>query len=205
MKITVDALLEAMARKGYPLKHGFNQVNAIGVRAKDTTPNTFNDVVCALFKTDPVVWVLRTFKATTDPGLYWLREPMRMEGTAILVEGHYPNSHTLGKHRGEYDALVQVGNMMFYRDKNRDEHLNLDPNTIEQGIIGCNIHRANSQRESVQVDKWSAACQVLANPHEFQELMTLAKRSAELHGNKFSYTLLNESDIQIVPDRLTTL
>ena len=58
-----------------------------------------------------------------------------------------------------------------------------------RGIFGINIHRANPNAISTLVEKWSAGCQVLNNPQEFAQLISMCEAS----GNKFfTYTLFNE-------------
>ena len=62
-------------------------------------------------------------------------------------------------------------------------------------MFGINIHRASATRESTQVDKWSAGCQVVANPHEYDLLIAAVKEAIEQWGDGFTYTLINERDL----------
>jgi len=68
---------------------------------------------------------------------------------------------------------------------------------VHEGIYGINIHRATSRvgGESVQVDKWSAGCQVMANNSEFKTFMEIINKAAKIWGNSFTYTLINSDDI----------
>ena len=117
---------------------------------------------------------------------------MSVNGTAILKAGQYRGSHKLGQHRGQYDALVQHRPVTVYRDTNKDDVFDMEPDTESSGYFGINIHRSNSSRESTQVDKWSAGCQVFANPNEYAMIIELCKRSARDWGNSFTYTLIEE-------------
>lgn len=195
-KISIARLLDCMVRKAHPMRTDTERVNVVGVRALDMTPNVFNDFVCALWMNLYRQWQLEYYKATTDPGIFWLEHPENVKGTGILKEGHYPDSHAIGMHRGKYEALVQVGPLTVYRDNDRDNILDLDEaNTETRSDFGGNIHRAHRLHESVEVDKWSALCQVVANPDNFERLMELCRRSRDLWGNRFNYTLINEKDL----------
>jgi hypothetical protein len=47
----------------------------------------------------------------------------------------------------------------------------------------------------MQVDKWSAGCQVTADHLDLNIVVALAKKAAALYGNSFSYTLLSEEQL----------
>jgi len=66
---------------------------------------------------------------------------------------------------------------------------------IHEGIYGINIHRASSTGTSVQIDKWSAGCQVIANNKNFDKLMEVANKAAKVWGKSFTYTLIESKDI----------
>ena len=71
---------------------------------------------------------------------------------------------------------------------------------IEGNVLSCtycasvNIHKAG--RDSSQVDKWSAGCQVFKNEGDFNEFMTTIRTGAARFGNKFTYTLLERADLE---------
>ena len=68
---------------------------------------------------------------------------------------------------------------------------------VHEGIYGINIHRATSREggKSVQVDKWSAGCQVIAANNDFKLFMEVVNKAAKVWGNSFTYTLINSNDI----------
>lgn len=185
----------AMRRKGYWVfgdqKRGYD-LNIFGIRTTDNNANTFNDVIGVMYLSQDQ-WNCFMFPGTTDPGVYWRTHPMNVDGTAILVPGQYRGSHKLGEHKG-YPALQQQKPLKVYRDKDKDEILEMDPDTIKEGMYGINIHRANPSQASSQVDKWSAGCQVIADPFQFEFLMALVKKAASIFGNGFTYTLLEDTD-----------
>jgi len=171
--------------KGYDL-------NLFGIRTADRTSNRFNDLIGVMYLHDDV-WNCFMFPATTDPGLYWREHPMNVDGVAILKPGQYRGAYKVGEHKG-YSALQQQKAMKVYRDSNKDKVLEMDESTVKEGIFGINIHRASSMSPSDNVDKWSAGCQVLQDPIQFEFLMDLARKASDIHGNSFTYTLLEEAD-----------
>ena len=198
----IKRIKEIIEKKGYTffnLDKPYN-LNIIGIRSKSNIPNSFDDKIIVIYRDNNGQERLLSFKATTDPGLYWLQHPMNIDGTIIMVPGQYKSCYKIGTHRG-YKALQQVGSMTYVRDADRDKVLDFElinnPKKIITGVFATNLHRANSDFESTQVDKWSAGCQVIADPVDFAMLMNVCDKSAELYGNKFSYTLLEEKDLEI--------
>lgn len=164
-------------------------LNIVHVRNPDREANTFNDRAEIWWPDVNGGWEGVIYPITTDPGAYYRREPMRVEGTAILVPGQYRGAYTLGRHRDQYEALVQTGPVQVYRDANRDAVLDWSGRE-HQGFYGINIHRASAHRTSTEVDRWSAGCQVYANPEHFAAFLELCRASAEHWGSKFSLTLI---------------
>ena len=187
-------LLKMIEELGHvAFRNGRYNINIIGVRSKSRVANKYDDILHCIYKDDLDQWVDIDFQITTDAGTYWLENPSRVAGTAILCAGQYRGVYKIDKHGGKYEALCQRnGKVKVYRDNNRNEVLDHDPETIEDGYFGINIHRSNSRRESILVEKWSAGCQVFCDPTEFQIFMRLCKKSAELYGNSFTYTLIEE-------------
>ncbi|MGZ5620565.1 MAG: hypothetical protein ACXWFG_06825 [Methylobacter sp.] len=164
----------------------------MGIRAKDLTANTFNDLLCVLYEADGRQ-VLEQYPITTDPGVYYREHPINVDGAAILKPGHYKGCWQIGAHQGKYLALVQRGEMTVYRDRNKDKKLDLDHE--QTGYFGINLHRAGQNAHTLKTDKVSAGCQVFANSKDFDAVMKLAQQSAAKYGNSFSYTLLDEADL----------
>jgi hypothetical protein len=121
---------------------------------------------------------------------------MNKMGTACVVANRqYKGTYKLGKHRGKYKALVQTGNKIaIYRDNDRDPRYDFDKSTIIEGYFGINIHRATTAKGgSVNVNKWSAGCQVFQKPDDFKKFLELCEKQVAIRGwDKFSYTLLDE-------------
>lgn len=209
-------------------------VNIVGIRSATQTPNSFDDQMNVFWKFNGN-WNTRIFPCTTDPGTYWLNHPSNPLGTGILKEGQWNDAFQIALHQGKYKALCQRSPLTVIRDFNLDNKLDFyapdlsnkihkqinNPGEVinewyddskkliwreATGLYGVNIHRASENGQSIIVDKWSAACQVLQNRYifnpdnqavkvfEFDYFIYLMDKAAEIHGNKFSYTLLNQKD-----------
>ena len=191
--MAIPSILQRVQGLGHTIfTTGQYNLNIIGVRTLDMTPNVFNDWLYVVYKDESDQWVELRYQITTDPGLYYLNNPMSLRGTAILKAGQYRGSHKLGQHRGQYDALVQRKPVTVYRDTNKDDVYDMTPESESSGYFGINIHRSDSKRESTQVDRWSAGCQVFANPNEFAMFIDLCKRAAQDWGPSFTYTLIED-------------
>ena len=126
------------------------------------------------------------------------KTPSTFEALPFLMPGQYRGAYKVGHHRG-YNALQQKAPMRFWRDQDRDAQLDMSNSSIEESIIGANIHRANAYRPSLQVGKWSAGCQVVQDPHHFAFLMTICKQASTQFGNNFTYhTLRRKRDIWVI-------
>ncbi|QNL18175.1 hypothetical protein HXX25_01775 [Hyphobacterium sp. CCMP332] len=194
------AIHKAMKDKGYVIfgnSKGFD-LNIVGIRSAETKANAFDDWLTVSYKDAAHGdWAFYAFACTTDPGLSHLQNLSHPDGTAVLKEGQYRSSHMIRKHQGQYDAICQKPGytLQTYRDRNMDGTIDRDSDRIFNNATGINIHRASRTRRSTQVDRWSAGCTVIADPTDFDVVMTLARRAKEIYGNGFTYTLLNEADL----------
>lgn len=184
-------LQQALAQRGYRIATRPFELNLIGIRANTHIPNVFGDSLNVLFTDSSGKATVYSWMATTDPGTYWLKNPLNDQGTAILKPGQYPGSHALGMHRGAYLALVQVKPLTVVRDFNRDGSADYDTGRLDTGLFGINIHRAQVNGLTKYIDKYSAGCQVFANAEDFNVFLQLAERHKNLYGNSFTYTLLS--------------
>ena len=180
-------------------KQGDYDVNIVGVRNSSTkgrVTNHYDDHITLSYKLGDD-WHFHCWKATTDPGLYWIDNPMNSRGgCAILVPGQYNQVYRIDKHGGKYTALCQRnGKVKVYRDGNKDDVYDYDRDSIQDGYFGINIHRSSAYKPSTYINKYSAGCQVFQDPDDFDEFMEICKKAAEVWGNKFTYTLLESKDI----------
>lgn len=177
--------------QGYKVYTRPYELNIVGVRNKGILPNRFDDEIHVFFKVSPLKWEYHIFKATTDPGTFWLENPMQPQGTAILMQGQYRDAYAIGLHKGEYEALVQVKPVTVLRDYERSAYIDFMNGTMDTGLFGIDIHRAAAEGTTLYVDKYSAGCQVFQNADDFALFMDMCYRHRDLYGNSFSYTLID--------------
>jgi hypothetical protein len=190
----IDKIKQAMKVKDYKFfESGDYNLNIIGIRNSDTgskVTNVFDDLLTVSYKIGDV-WHFKKWAATTDPGTKGVKEFHNAQGVARLVPGQYRGSHAIGLHQGKYEALKQAKPVKVYRDANKD--MTYDTKLITEGIYGINIHKAGA--DSTYVENWSEGCQVFKKSADFDEFMLLVKKAATLHGNSFTYTLLESKDL----------
>ena len=203
MKYTREQIQTTVEDKGYKyfqdnLDKGYD-VNIIGVRnskTKGRVTNAFDDTLTISYKIDGE-WQYHEFNCTTDPGTHWVENILSKKGVAILRPDQYRGSHRLDLHQGKYLALRQKLNVTVYRDNNRDKKYDLDESKTDTGIFGINIHRATGRAggKSTRIDKWSAGCQVIAENDDWHAFLDICQTAREIHGNSFSYTLIESKDL----------
>ena len=190
-----DLVKNVYQQKGYRFfEDGQYNLNIFGVRTENKVADLFDDFIGVCYNDKENNKVCKTFKATTDAGTYWLKNPENKKGTALLVPNQYLSAYKLGMHRGQYRALVQEKPVKVYRDSNKNAILDFNDCTIEEGIFGINIHRSNPLTYSKNVYKWSAGCQVFQDIVEYDLFIHLCKTAKTKYGNSFTYTLFTEND-----------
>ena len=189
------AITNALRLKTYEIYNKPYQLNIIGIRSDSIVPNQFDDQIHVFFKNGSNQWVHYIFPATTDPGTYWLKNPLNPQGTAILSQGQYRDAYQIGLHRGKYYALVQKRPVTVLRDYDRNAMLDFHNGRPETGMFGINIHHASVNGTTKTVDNYSAGCQVFANIIEFNLFMQLCEKHKQLYGNNFTYTLIDKRAI----------
>jgi len=167
------------------------ELNIVGVRSGSVIANRFIDEIHVFYKVSGEKWNHHVFKATTDPGTFWLKNPMQPDGAAILASGQYVDAWEIGLHKGEYEALVQKAPVTILRDYDRSAYLDFMNGEKYTGLFGIDIHRALSAGKTFFVDEFSAGCQVFQDAGDFLQFMDLCKKHSTLYGNSFTYTLLD--------------
>ena len=194
----LNTLITIMRNNNYEIKERPYELNTVGVRTDNWTPNKFDDFIFVFFKDDKGSWQGSKNPATTDPGTFWLKSPMHPQGTAILKKGQYKDAYSLGVHRKSHEALIQVQPVTVIRDYDRDNKLSYDSLRASTGLFGINIHRANRVGTTLVVNDHSAGCQVFADATDQSEFIKQAKKHKDLYGNLFTYTLIDERDDAIL-------
>ena len=202
MNYTREQIELAVKSKGYVWfedkdNKGYD-VNIVGVRNNSPSvykkvTNVFDDCITITYKDEKGVWQFYCWMATVDPGKKSVMEFSNNKGVARLVPGQYRGVWSIDKHQGKYEALCQRnGNVTVWRDSNRD--LIFEELVKEVGMFGINIHKAG--QDSTWVDSWSAGCTVFKKVVDFDVFMSICKKAAKIHGNKFTYTLIESTDIK---------
>ena len=200
---TREQIETSVKAKGYKWFEDTNNkgydVNIVGVRNSETkgkVTNAFDDCITISYKVEGE-WQFHCFPCTTDPGSHWVENILNEKGVAILKPNQYRGSHKLRLHAGKYLALGQKKDVTVYRDNNRDGNYDLNESKTDTGLFGINIHRATGRSggKSTRVDKWSAGCQVIADNDDWHQFLDICQTAREVHGNSFSYTLLESKDL----------
>ena len=195
MNIKRPPILDILEEKGHKVfSSGDFDLNIIGIRSKTSKAGKFDDMICSAWLENEH-WQFKSWQATTDPGVYWLKSKKgNKKGTAVLKAGQYRGAWILGKHRGRYPALLQrMGDVEVWRDANKDDVIDKKGKT-EIGKFGINIHRAHSTRELETVGPYSAGCMVFRRAQDLDALLLLCRRQIENHPTwtRFSFTLIEE-------------
>jgi hypothetical protein len=189
----------AVKKKGYAWfdSNKDYDVNIVGIRnmaTGNTITNRFDDWLTVSYKINGV-WQFDQYRCTVDPGIkHSVQQLLNPRGVARLVPGQYRGAYQIGLHQGKYSALVQRAPVKVWRDANRNSVF--DGTTIDEGLFGINIHRASATGTSTLVDGWSAGCTVIASINDFTKFMRTMERAREMFSNRFTYTLIESTDIQ---------
>ena len=193
-----DRVKRALDRKGYAFNDDGKpyHLNIVGVRSPSTEINRFDDRMILVYRDETGQQIANEYSITTDPGAYFTQQKLlNKHGAAILVPGQYRDVYKIDKHRKKYDALCQRGGKVrVWRDGNKDQRLDRS-GRIYEGWYGINIHRAGHTGTTQKIGRYSAGCQVFQNATDFNLMMSLARKSEKLRGNRFTYTLIEESDL----------
>jgi hypothetical protein len=196
MSYTREQIEATVKAKSYAWFEGAKNydVNIVGVRNSatgDKVTNEFDDVMTVSYKIDGE-WKFHSWPCTTDPGKKGVQQYHNPKGVARLVEGQYRGSHGIGLHQGKYEALKQYKSVKVFRDA--DRNMTYAENKVDEGIFGINIHKAGA--DSTYVENWSEGCQVFKRVKDFEEFMTICRKARDIHGNSFTYTLIESADIK---------
>jgi len=165
-------------------------LNIVVERKNRVFTNKFSDMIYWFWKDDTNTWNLKSALCTSKSGKYYVENPLSKLGTGILKADYYKGSHKLGLHQGKYTALIQNSKLPVWRDNDKDDWI--DYVKEEEGWFGINIHRANPNIESTEVNKWSAACIVFSNPKAFTNFIKQCQKHESIHGDTFDLNLINK-------------
>ena len=202
MCYTKEQIKTAVKNKGYkwfedPSNKTYD-VNIVGVRNNEPNvykkvTNVFDDCLTISFKDSQGSEQFYCWKATCDPGKKGVQQFHNKNGVARLVPGQYRGAYALSLHQGKYEAVCQrLQEVTVWRDGNKD--LTFDEVKQDKGMFGINIHKAGT--DSTWVENWSEGCQVFKRVKDFNEFISICKKASKIHGNHFTYTLIESTDIK---------
>lgn len=178
---------ELFKKKGYTFFEGELNLNIFAKR-KVINTNVFDDEFYVVYQ-EGGKNIVKKWACATEPGKTYMLKPLHKDGSAIIVEGQYRGAFTFGLHQGKYECLRQHKPLKYNRDNNKDTKHDIGGKVYEE-IAYTNIHHAG--KDSGQVDSWSAGCVVFKRIKDFNEMMSIAKKSAKLYGDKFTFTMIND-------------
>ena len=199
-KITAELLRDILDEKGYAFfdNNRALNLNIVGIRSSLHDSTKFDDTMLLVYREEGTKeWVAHSYEITTEPGPSILRKPINPDGTAVLVPDQYRGVYKVDTHGGKnrHIALCQRnGPVRVYRDTDRDSKPE-ETTTIQKGMYGINIHRHPGANEREYVRGASAGCQVFKDSRDFAEFMLICNQAADIYGNAFTYTLIEEGDL----------
>ena len=195
-ELEMYALLRGLwTQKGWPVWTKPYDLNVFGIRNAVRTTDTWDDVFGVFYTDSDGVHHVDRFVASTDPGGYYLQNPMTSFGTIVLEPGYHRGMWRLGTHTG-YPALQQVGTITYRRDNDRDLVIESDGLLITSSGNGVNGHHGY---DAATVGRNSAGCQVMRMKKALARVLELLKRQiAAGHGDKVSYGLVDEAQDRVI-------
>ena len=160
----------------------------------DNKPNRFNDCRGLLSIDNKGKPVLRgIWKGTTEPGKYWTENPMNPKGAARIAFGQY-KSWSVGRYNG-HDALLQVDDVVVYRDLNKDYDRVGD--RTDKGLFGIHHHWGYNYPDD-DLSNSSAGCLVGQKTAEHKTFMKMLAQDPRYIGNnayRFVATIVPYGDL----------
>lgn len=161
----------------------------------DNPPDRFNDLRAVFwFEPDGAIRH-QVWEATTEPGRHFTTGPKtNPAGAARIKFGQY-KSWVVGMHRGNHEALTQVGDVSVYRDLDRNFQRKGDK--IDTGLFGINQHHGFDVG-TASIENTSAGCLVGRLVKEHEAFMSSIKEDPRYQANRayrFVTTILPAAEI----------
>lgn len=164
-----------------------------GVRSQEDKSDNYDDKFY-LFKGERFVMVT---SGTTNPGKWGLMNfsTYNQQGCAVVkADEWYLELWANGLHKGKMEAGVQVNDVLFYRDNNKNDKSE-EIGKIYKGRIGINFHTCTYEKEpnilkkfiGWIIGKWSEGCQVANVAADYLDFIKCMKTQL-----RTSYCLLKE-------------
>ncbi|MFB2837047.1 hypothetical protein [Floridanema evergladense] len=203
-KTLVEKIIAYCQKKGYRIDRepGYKNIVYIEGMNPDGTLNNnalnvWNDlrIVIEFKEGKPVM--IGCWEATTNPGKYYVKNPMNPKGAAIIAFGQYTSWRVgMHGHASPHEALVQCNPVTVHRDSNRSGTRDAGE-PIDSGLFGINQHWGGDNPKS-DIGKWSAGCQVGRTKQGHREFMSIMKSDPRYQANRnfvFTATIIDGKDL----------
>lgn len=192
-------ICQYMQKRNYTIFTNRKEYNFIYIEGINTNgkvnvdkPNEFNDLrlVLEIQEGDPVI--VKSWEATTEPGVRYTNTPMNPRGAARIKFGQY-RAWKVGIHgkSDKHQALVQTGGAVsVHRDFNKDFKRTND--VVDTGLFGINQHWGYDYPKN-DINVASAGCLVgrtRQGHREFMEFVRQDKRYVENKNYVFHTTII---------------
>lgn len=177
-----------MLSQNYLIESDCNNIVYVEGCDFDGMPNTdkmneWNDLRLILKVENGIPKITNCWKATTEPGWKYTNNPLNPDGAFRIAFGQY-RAWAVGWHK-THEALVQVGEIKGYRDRNKDGFRTGDK-IIVGSDFGVNQHWGYDLPE---VDGASAGCLVGQSTKGHLEFMKINKSDPRyLSDNDYIFT-----------------
>lgn len=191
--------------KGWKWNSEKYKLNIVWERTNDIFTNKFTDFMYLAYLDDKGVELVEVIPATTKPGLKGsVLEPTTVRGVKGTAVIEFPQQVIDGwkfidsyKNFSKYPFFRQVANVKYWRDGDKDK--DLDKVDEETAINGTHGHRMsnNDTYGSGEVNNWSLGCMGSPEP-EWKKILLSVRRHVKLHGDLFTWTMLETNDLNII-------
>lgn len=203
-------LVRYMQAKDYYVARLPRQVNIVYLEGSDVrgrhnadAPDLWNDRrIVFVIDPDGRPRIMLNVPATTEPGLFYTRNPINPGGAARIAFDQY-KAWSVGTHRAKtksaQEALVQTGRITVFRDKNKDGKRTGDRVDVGGGF-GVNQHGTLGAAGPKTIGKWSAGCLVAREPEDHRRFMRIVRRDQRFAVNnsyRFMTTVIAGDDLDV--------
>lgn len=192
-----NKIIAAMTRNSYVIYRD-GKVNIVGVRKYpfigQPISDKFDDLIYLIWYENGKI-VAYKYPCTTKPGLKVMKGSAGYPGN-YLVEGQYLEVWVQTTYKDDHPAFADSKKFNTYFDRNHDAVWN--PEKIESPSSGGGFfqHSVYVKNPAVNVNTWSAGCQVIPDRNKQLQFQSLARaQAAKSNQKKFTYTLLKSTDV----------
>ena len=201
---TKDLIQKAVLYKGYDwFSDDKNSINIVAIRLISESrfePNAFTDLLTLCYKTAEFSghsqWAYRAWPVTTAPGECYMNGHGPQSDTAVLVPGQYKNCYALGTRNGTDQSMLQVRPVRVFRAAKRNNGYNM--NFVEEGLFDIDIHKSAPRSLTCVNGTIPRGCTIFQSFADFDAFMQICRAAAPMCDNKFTYTLLEADDVEMV-------